>query len=133
MSSFPGSVDNKEIDPAKEAVKKYLEVNREVEILRRKFFDAMRRKRDSNATAYAATLKDYRNIQVKILQTLSHLGVKHSEDDLVRLLSDLPEVKCDVKDCACGYHRSIRAILDSVEEKQDDNCKDNHEGRESSP
>jgi len=72
----------------------------------------LRRRNERDARTYSFTLKDYRSIQVKMLQTLAHLGVKHSEDDLARLLSDLPEIRCDVKDCPCAYHQGIKRILE---------------------
>lgn len=72
----------------------------------------MRRRSEKDARTYSFTLKDYRSIQVKMLQTLAKLGVKNSEDDLARLLSDLPEIRCDVKNCPCAYHQSIKRILE---------------------
>jgi len=72
----------------------------------------LRRKSNRDTRTYSATLKDYRSIQVKMLQTLAHLGVKNSEDDLAKLLSDLPEIRCDVKDCPCAYHQGIKRILE---------------------
>jgi len=108
-----------EIDPVKEVIREYFRVKEELQAIRRKFFQSVSRKQDKSARTYAATLKDYRSIQVKLLQTLVSLGVERSEDDLAKLLSDLPEVRCDVKDCQCAYHKSVKRILEPV--KRDDN------------
>ena len=107
-----------EIDPVKEVIKEYFLVREELEVIRKKFFQSMSRKHDRSARTYSATLKDYRSIQVKLLRTLVDLGVKHSEDDLAKLLSDLPEVRCDVNNCGCAYHQSIKRILEVTTEKK---------------
>jgi len=106
----------------KEVIREYLRTKEELKLIRSKFHQTLKRKQDKDARTYALIMKDYRSAQVKLLQTLVHLGVKNSEDDLAKLLSDLPEVKCDVQDCACAYHLSIKRIIDRV--KRDDYSKD---------
>jgi hypothetical protein len=101
----------------KEVIKQYLLGLEDLEIIRRKFLHYMRTKQEKSARTYASVLKDYKGIQVKLLQTLASLGVETSEEDLAKLLSDLPDVTCDVQHCACAYHQSIKKILGPVDEK----------------
>jgi hypothetical protein len=81
-------------------------------MIRRKFFDCIDTKPNHTVRSIAATLKDYRSIQVKLLQTFTSFGVDNSEEDLARLLSGLPEVKCQVKECICEYHKIINEIVE---------------------
>jgi len=107
-----------EIDPVKEVIREYLLAKEELEVIRKMFFLSLRRKHEKSARTYAGTLKDYRGIQVKMLQALVDLGVDQSEDDLAKLLSGLPEVRCEVKNCECAYHKSIKRILEPALEKK---------------
>lgn len=102
------------IDPAKEVIREYFRVIEELNVIRKKFFQSMNKKQDRSTRTYAATLKDYRSIQVRLLQTLAQFGVKNSDDDLVKLLSDLPEIVCKVDDCKCAYHSSIKRIIEAA-------------------
>jgi len=111
--------DKHEIDPVKEIIREYLLVREELEVIRKMLFLSLRRGHDKSTRTYAGTLKDYRGIQVKLLHTLVDLGVERSEDDLVKLLSDLPEVRCDVKDCQCAYHKSVKKILEPAMKRND--------------
>ncbi|HLE34460.1 MAG TPA: hypothetical protein VI698_01085 [Nitrososphaerales archaeon] len=110
MINIPTS-NKHEIEPVKEVVREYLRVNEELEIIRGKFFRSSRTKDRKSTTSYAATLKDYRSIQVKMLHALVSLGVKKS-DDLVNLLSNLPDIDCKVENCQCAYHTSIKQKLE---------------------
>lgn len=104
--------ESKNIDAVKEVISEYLRTLEELNIIRKKFFESIEND-DKHARTYAATLKDYRGIQVKLLQTLAKLGVKGSdEDDLVKILSNLPEIQCDISDCKCAYHISISKIIE---------------------
>lgn len=101
-------------------LREYFRVKEEVELVRKKFIKSMSGKRDEAARSYSATLKDYRSIQVKFLQTLAHLGVKNPEDDLAKLLSNLPEIVCDIPDCKCKYHASIKSIAEVSNDNEQD-------------
>ncbi|MGH9878076.1 MAG: hypothetical protein ACRD5H_10595 [Nitrososphaerales archaeon] len=103
--------DKREIEPVKEVVREYLRVNEELEVVRDKFFRSSRTKDHKSTKSYAGTLKDYRGIQVKMLRALVSLGVKKSED-LVNLLSSLPDIDCKVENCQCAYHTSIKQKLE---------------------
>lgn len=104
--------DSDKIDVVKEVISEYLRTLEELNVIRKKFLESVE-KDSAGARTYAATLKDYRGIQVKLLQTLAKLGVKGSdEDDLVKILSNLPEIQCNVSDCKCAYHISIRRIIE---------------------
>jgi hypothetical protein len=103
--------DKREIEPVKEVVKEYLRVNEELEIIRDRFFRSSKTNNHKGTRSYAATLKDYRSIQVKMLRALVSLGVKKSED-LVNLLSNLPDIDCKVENCQCAYHASIKQKLE---------------------
>ena len=108
--------DKHEIEPVKEVVREYLRVNEELEVIRKKFFRSSRTKDHKSTRSYASTLKDYRSIQVKLLYALVALGVKES-DDLVNLLSSLPDIDCNIENCQCAYHKSIKQKLEPVLEK----------------
>jgi hypothetical protein len=104
--------ESDKIDVVKEVLSEYLRTLEELNVIRKKFLESVE-KDSTGARTYAATLKDYRGIQVKLLQTLAKLGVKGSdEDDLVKILSNLPEIQCDVGDCKCAYHIGIRRIIE---------------------
>ena len=106
-----------EIEPVKEVIKQYLQSLEDFAIIRRKFLHYVKTKEEKSARTYASVLKDYKGIQVKLLQTLARFGVETSEEDLASLLSGLPEVTCDVQECACAYHQTINKIVESVQEK----------------
>jgi len=103
------------IKPAEEIVSEYNRMKPELNAIRRKFLQAIRTNNEKGARAYSATLKDYRSIQVRLLLAMAQLGVNPNDDDLAKLLSDLPEVRCDDKNCKCPYHQTIRKLSDDFE------------------
>ena len=103
------------IRPAEEIVSEYNQMKPELNAIRRKFLKAIRTNDEKSARAYSATLKDYRSIQVKLLLAMAQLGVRSTDDDLAKLLSDLPEVRCDNKQCKCPYHQTIRELAEDFE------------------
>lgn len=98
------------IEPAEEIASEYNRMKPELNAIRRKFLRAVRTNDEKGARAYSAALKDYRSIQVKLLLAMARLGVKATDDDLAKLLSDLPEVQCNDKKCKCPYHQMIRRL-----------------------
>lgn len=100
------------INPTHEIISEYRRLKPELDAIRRKFLRAVRTKDEKSTRAYSAALKDYRSIQVRLLIAMAQLGLKPTDDDLAKLLSDLPEVKCDDKDCKCPCHETLRTVAE---------------------
>jgi len=63
--------------PTQEIVDQYREMMQELKILREKFLQAVASNDEKNARAYSASLKDYRSIQVKLIQAMQKMGDLH--------------------------------------------------------